>query len=187
MRALALLAGIGVLLGGGGATAAAATQLKRYEAWTPGGNPRVAEFTGRRGDCNSSSYVSGTSDAWRCFVGSTILDPCFANPQSDREVLCVRSPWARNGVLVTSPLDPDDRLPGRSGPWHLVIRGGLRCGFVSGATTTVQGLRLNYPCGRRGPFLFGKPIRTRPAWRIRLSRNPDGPRLRVVPVRTAWR
>jgi hypothetical protein len=79
MRALVLLAWIGILVGGGGATAAAATKVKRYEAWTPGGNPRVAEFTERRGDCNSSSYVSGTSDAWRCYVGSTILDPCFAN------------------------------------------------------------------------------------------------------------
>jgi hypothetical protein len=187
MKALGLLAGFAILVSGGAVTATATTKVTRYEAWTPDGDPAVAEFTERRGDCNSSSYVSGTSDAWRCFVGSNILDPCFQNPQSDREVLCVRSPWARRGIVVTSRLDPGDRFPGKVGPWYLVIRHRLHCGFVTGGTGVVRGFRLNYFCGRRGPFLFGKPIRTRPTWRVRMSRNPNGPRLRTVPVRTAWR
>jgi hypothetical protein len=54
MKALALLAGLGILAGGA-VTAAAATKVKRYEAWTPEGDPMVVGFTERRGDCNSSS------------------------------------------------------------------------------------------------------------------------------------
>jgi hypothetical protein len=186
-RTVCLLAVVGVSLGGGAGPVAGATKVKRYKAWTPGGDPVVGEFTERGGECSSSSYASRRSDAWRCFAGSSIHDPCFENPLNDREVVCVRSPWARAGTVLRSRLDPSERFPIKAGPWYLVIRGGVRCGFVGGATSVVQGFRLNYVCGRRGPYLFGKPIRTRPTWRIRMSRKPDGPRLRAVPVRVAWR
>jgi hypothetical protein len=185
--ALCILAAAAIALGVEATLAAAATKVERYRAWSPDGDPVVSEFIERRGDCNSSSSATGRSDAWRCFAGSNILDPCFENPVHDGEVMCVRSPWARTGTLLTSRLDRRDRFPIKTGPWYLVIRWGLRCGFVGGATTVVRGFRLNYVCGPRGPYLFGRPIRTRPTWRMRMSRNPNGPRLRRVPVRAAWR
>ena len=157
MRPLActgrLVAVVALLLCAAAGPATAATKVKRYRAWTPEGDPVVGEFTDRRGECNSSSSASGRSDAWRCFAGSNILDPCFENPLSDREVLCVRSPWARRGTVLRTRLDPSDRFPGKAGPWYLVIRDGLRCGFVGGATTVVQGFRLNYVCGAAGTVL----------------------------------
>jgi len=142
--ALCILAVAGIALGVEAGSAAAATKVKRYQAWTPEGDPVVGKFIERRGDCNSGSSATVRSDAWRCFAGSNILDPCFENPMHDREVMCVRSPWARSGILLRTRLDPNDRFPIKAGPWYLVIRGRLRCGFVGGATTVVRSFRLNY-------------------------------------------
>lgn len=42
-----------------------------------------------------SSSDSGRPDAWRCFLGNYILDPCFSN-EADISgfVLCAASPWS---------------------------------------------------------------------------------------------
>jgi hypothetical protein len=175
------------------AASAGATQAKRYKAWEAAGDPAVPEFTDRRGSCNSSSFVNPRRDAWRCFVGSRIHDPCFENPGFDRQVICVASPWARTGVLVTSRLDPDDRFPpGPRRPWALGLVNGRGCVFVSGATNVVRGRRLNYVCRLRPfrlagpPFLFGLPDRSRSTWTILLGRGYEPARLERVKIRAAW-
>jgi hypothetical protein len=78
--AFCILAVAGMALGIEAGLAVAATKVKRYQAWTPEGDPVVGEFIERRGDCNSSSSATGRSDAWRCFTGSHILDPCATGP-----------------------------------------------------------------------------------------------------------
>jgi hypothetical protein len=173
---------------------AAATKTKRYKAWDAAGDPTVPEFTERRGDCNSSSFVNRRHDAWRCFVGSRIHDPCFENPVFDRELICVASPWARKGVLVTSRLDPDDRFPSSARrPWALRLANGRGCVFVSGASNFVRGRRLNYICrlrpfkSPRPPFLFGLPDRSRATWTILLGRSYEPVRFMRVKIRAAWR
>jgi hypothetical protein len=168
----------------------AATRKKHYEAWDARGDPTVDEFKRRRGDCNSNSFINSRSDAWRCFVGNTILDPCFEDPVFDREVLCVPSPWARSGTLVRSRLYPDDRFPlSRTRPWALRLATGRGCVSVSGATNVVRGRRLNYICRHftTGPFLFGVPNRSRPTWTIMLGRIYEPKRFKRVRIRTSWR
>jgi hypothetical protein len=168
----------------------AATQQKRYRAWDARGVATVQAMNERRGDCNSNSFINSRSDAWRCFVGNTILDPCFENPVFDREVLCVPSPWARSGTLVRSRLDPDDRFPlTRTRPWALRLVNGRGCVSVSGATTVVRGSRMNYICRhfRTGPFLFGAPNRSRPTWTISLGHTYEPARFKRVRIRAAWR
>jgi hypothetical protein len=173
------------------APAQAATEVKQYRAWDSNGDPRVDSWNDYRGDCSTESFKSSRDDAWRCFVGGQILDPCFANPFSDGEVLCVQSPWAHEGALVRTKLDEANhgaRPGGR--PWTVVLASGKRCGFLSGGTAVGPGgHRLNYGCGRspHAGFLFGIPNRTRPTWTIRFARSVDSPTYRRVKIRTAWR
>ena len=175
-------------------SASAATEVKRYRAWDAAGDPIVPGFTERRGDCNSSSFVNPRSDAWRCFVGHRIYDPCFENPVYDREVICVASPWVRSGVVVRSRLDPSDRYPIRGfRAWALRLENGRGCVFVSGASGVVKGRRLNYVCRLRRfglagpPFLFGSPDRSRATWTILKANDYVGRKWRRVRIRAAWR
>ena len=179
----------------------AATDVKRYKAWDVAGDPTVPEFTERRGSCNSGSFVNPRSDAWRCFVGNRIYDPCFENPVYEREVICVASPWVRTGVVVRSRLDPADRYPIRGfRAWALRLKNGRGCVFVSGASSVVMGRRLNYVCRLRrfgedmnchlhgaALFLFGTPDRRRATWTILQASNYEGRRWRRVLIRAAWR
>lgn len=142
------------------------------------------------GDCPSESFVNGRSDAWRCFVGDHILDPCFETPEAEDVVACVESPWTKRALLVEAELDYNDRyLDARPGSWALELTNGKRCVFVSGASTVVAGRRLNYFCGKRGrgPYLFGSPDRSKPLWRIRMAKSSTGRGMRRVAVRIAWR
>jgi hypothetical protein len=95
MRTVVATVVLSLALSGGPSVAGAATELKRYTAWDPNGDPVVNAFSDATGDCTTESCKSSRSDAWRCFAGSQILDPCFENPLFEREVLCVPSPWAR--------------------------------------------------------------------------------------------
>jgi len=171
---------------------AAATQTRRFEAWRADVEPAVRVRGRRHGNCNSSSFVNGRNDAWRCFVGRFILDPCFESPAANDRVLCVRSPWTRWGWLVLDRLDYELRNDGaRQPPWALVLTDGRGCGFVSGATGFAHGRRLNYLCpARRGPrpcpCLFGRPDRRRPVWRIFAGDDIFGRGLRRLRIRTAW-
>src|SRR4051812_11815481 len=54
----------------------------------------------RSGDCSSSSFVDpARKDAWRCFTGSFIRDPCFESPVFDDEVACVAAPWGHRAIV----------------------------------------------------------------------------------------
>jgi hypothetical protein len=149
MRTVVATVVLSLALSGGPSVAGAATELKRYTAWDPNGDPVVNAFSDATGDCTTESCKSSRSDAWRCFAGSQILDPCFENPLFEREVLCVPSPWAREGVVVRTQLDEANRgrRPGGR-PWAVVLANGKRCGFLSGGTAVGPGShRLNYACG----------------------------------------
>jgi hypothetical protein len=47
--------------------------------------------------------------------------------------------------------------------------------------------RLTHSCGRRGPFLFGRPNRRNRAWTIRIAKTRRGKGLRRARIRVAYR
>ena len=159
----------------------AATSVKRYVPWTPVGEPTTARYFHGSGECLQASRVSSRADAWRCVSGTIALDPCFLSPTDD-EVLCVRSPWARRGHLLSAVIDPDTH---GSSPapdaWALRV-GRRRCTYIAGRPRRSG---PTYRCGKRG-FLFGRPNRRKATWTIRAARARQGRNTRRVRIRAAW-
>jgi hypothetical protein len=167
--------------------AEARTRVIRYTPFDGAGEvKRGLNAVRRSGTCRLSSLVALREDAWRCRTGRRRRDPCFDNPVFEDAVGCVKAPWSGTVVVIDTPLDDTDRVE-RTGsrPWALRLRR-RRCLFVR-SRRVVRRRRLNYRCGRRGPYLFGVPNRRRATWTIRAARKRDGRRMRRVRIRTAWR
>ena len=180
MKRLALLTP--VLVVALASPAAAATSVKRYNAWTDDGEPTIARWFHGSGECTRASLVDPRDDAWRCTSGNIVLDPCFQSPTDD-EVLCLTAPWTRQGHLLSATLDGEEH--GKSpapGPWALRV-GRRRCTYIPGRAK--RGRKPTYRCGKRA-FLFGKPKQRRPTWTIKLARNKRGRGARRAKVRVAW-
>ena len=145
--------------------------------------------------CSSGSYL--VVQAYRCFVGDEIHDVCYLDRRDPSlpAMVCVDAPWATRALRAAYSQDPDHSSGAKPShpPWALELtRRGRRCTFTAGATTAVDGHRLNYSCAANPPleselYLFGDPDRSRPVWRIRASTSPNGPDLQWVQIRRAWR
>ncbi len=69
-------------------------------------------------------------------------------------------------------------------PWAVDIDGAGVCTLLSGATTTVQDLRMNYACMRG--YGYGSPDRTTRLWTI-YYQPPGSRELEQRAVLRAWR
>jgi hypothetical protein len=124
------------------------------------------------GYCWTQSGTSGRYDAWRCFVGNFIYDPCFSSPLQNAKVVVCPHPPNDTGVAIrlTRPLPasfahtpPTKHLP----PWIVQTTSGQVCQFASGASAIDHGVRENYFCGgSNGMALWGYPDRQTEPWTI---------------------
>lgn len=125
------------------------------------------------GYCWESSNVTLRLDAWRCFVGNSILDPCFSSEFASN-VVCP-TPWSDAAVEInlTKPLPRPTNHAAPSlklAPWAIETTTGADCLLASGASSRVHGKRLNYYCGAK-LGLWGYPNRRSQPWTI-LSAPP---------------
>ena len=58
-----------------------------FHAFRADGTPSIHVQT-RSGYCYSGSLAIDRTDAWRCFVGNFIYDPCFSSSIAPGEVVC---------------------------------------------------------------------------------------------------
>jgi hypothetical protein len=153
-----------------------------------------------KGTCRKGSLADSRVDAWRCHstnvvvVGgkklSNLFDPCFAVP-SNPNVVCARAPWSNRVVLLrlTKPLPRrlgkrGEALPAGA-PWGIVTTTGRRCTLITGATTAISGLRINYACSG-GAALAGDVDRGKPTWTIFFERTRHSTQFTLVSIRSAW-
>ena len=151
--------------------------------------------SGQSAQCSSGSYL--VVSAYRCFIGDEIHDVCYLDRRDPSlpAMVCVDAPWATRALRAAYGQDPDHSSGAKPSdpPWALELTArGRRCTFTPGATTVVDGQRLNYSCAANPPlqdelYLFGDPDTSRPLWRIRAAASPNGPELRSVQIRQAWR
>lgn len=142
-----------------------------------------------RGYCEGASLADQRRrNAYRCFAGNAVLDPCFVSPHVEHGFLaCFEAPWSTRvvGLHLTRPLPPHGRITGRA-PWGIQLASGKRCTFETGATGAVQGKRINYGCVGGG-VLIGVPQRSGRTWTILFQAGDAGagPLIRRA-IATVW-
>lgn len=187
-----LLAACGASAGHSGASTA--TRRIRLSPVTANGAPaggfRVPS-TAASATCEPGSEAIG--QAYRCFAGNAIYDPCWAEKAATPTVLCLPYPWAHGDVrlLVREPLGaiPSQGAgPGPAEPWGLELASGQRCLLAQGAHSIFAGRVIDYYCSPRLWLLRGL-IQNRPEWQAssvvaaqsgKLSRGP------VAEITIAW-
>jgi len=87
------------------------TAVTMYEAFTSSGQI-VPQVTYRSGYCVGGSYASARHDAFRCYSGNEIYDPCFSSSHRAYNVVCpnfVEAGPSERGtgvaIRLTKPLD----------------------------------------------------------------------------------
>lgn len=147
------------------------TKATVFRAFRANGKPAIANRT-KHGSCYTGSLTIDRNDAWRCQAGNFLYDPCFSSPKARGVVLCpgVQLRFAVK-IRLTKGLPrayADHGRPSLSDqPWNLQLMDGEHCGFSSGATSVVQGKRLNYFCSSSGQTgLWGYPNRHTHPWSI---------------------
>jgi hypothetical protein len=163
-----------------------------YRAYRANGTSTLRTHA-RTGSCFSGSATAARGDAWRCMTGNEIEDPCFSTSTSASSVVCPAAPWRDTGVEIrlARPLPrryADHGAPSlRSQPWALELYDGRRCLLASGASTTVEGRRLNYFCGISSHIgLWGLPNRSPSPWTILTAPFTAKQLTQRATIRHAW-
>ncbi len=173
-------------------TAAAATEVRIFTPVSPSGAPTIKITKTADGRCWEGSLVAPRREAWRCFLGNYIEDPCFTAGYED--VVCpTGGPWTGEGVEirlsepVTSVASANEsQQPESINPWALELADGKRCIFASGASSFVDSLRQNYLCLPLGTFsLYGSPKRETTPWTI-YSGTTNASQLTTTTIRVVW-
>ncbi len=152
-------------------TARSTTTATIFHAFSSNGAPTIPTRS-RSGHCYTGSLTINRNDAWRCFVGNGLYDPCFSSVHAPGIVVCPdRRLTGGIKIHLTRGLPLRFADPGKPSlgnqPWDIELMNGQHFAFSSGATNVVRGVRLNYFCGASCNYgLWGYPTRRTQPWTI---------------------
>jgi hypothetical protein len=184
-RTLVLLVCAAALVIPAGATAGGGPVITVFRAFTPAGKPALP-VKSAHGYCWTGSIAAQRSDAWRCFIGNDIADPCFSSQHAAGVVLCPTPQLTlATEIQLTRALPrsmADHGQPTvRSRPWLIELgesslagTAGARCELVTGATSAIGGVPEAYFCtghALASMGLWGAPAQGPGGWSIRIA--PD--------------
>jgi hypothetical protein len=188
-----LLMLVSALAACGAPTANPATRQVRISPVTASGTPaggfRVAA-TAVNAMCEPGSEAIG--QAYRCFAGNAIYDPCWAEKAATPAVVCLPYPWSRSEVILRLRASlgavPGQGGPGLGEPWGVELAGGQRCLLAQGAHTEFAGRVIDYYCSARLWLLRGLSERG-PVWHassVLASKSGNQSRGPTEEIRIAW-
>jgi hypothetical protein len=168
-----LLASALVLLVPTTAVAASRTHVKHVSPLTATGGLRPGLRITDRAKATCAPGSEAVPGTYRCFGDDNLIrDPCWKT--GARSAICLLKPWARTVSRLRVRGGFDTPVGGGSSmPWGLRLRGGERCLLLQGASSIVNGKRVNYFCSRTR-FLLGRADRRHAAWRIQRARLKGG-------------
>ena len=179
-------------------TAVARTRLIDVRPVTARSQPRPGLKVGvaaKPATCEPGSDSVG--NAYRCFAGDDVYDPCWADETGGRpaSVVCQSAPWQHTvirlrlktglGPFLSAPRPREVRFP-----WGVQLTDGTRCLAAQGAHGTALGRVIEYGCDHSSLLLLGT-MSTRDGvgrfatatYDQRANTFASGP---SVTVRTAW-
>jgi len=112
------------------AATAPTTQFIRVNPWRDAGSSAPRKIAPSGSTCIGSN-TTGRVDAYRCFVGNGVYDPCFINPSSDTQFMCNPDSW----FIADGPTLSFGHNHGGSPEtiFEAVLTDGTRCAASSGA------------------------------------------------------
>lgn len=102
------------------------------------------------GSCWTSSITVHAANAYRCYAGHDILDPCFAATAAARAVVCYADPWTPGVRVVLTGTLPRPAPLAVTHPWALELANGKRCVAATGVVNRIGDLVLIYHCDGGG-------------------------------------
>jgi hypothetical protein len=159
----------------GGKQAAAATHVVRVRPVDAHGHLRSSYHVAHRLKAGAHCVLGSeaTGNAYRCFTGNKILDPCWVQAgAAHHHVICLTAPWSHAAIqLHVRSYDNSAMVTASREPWGIRLANGSRCAFVQGASQVVHGRRLSYFCQNSTTVLLGNPSRATAVWRIHTGRS----------------
>jgi hypothetical protein len=175
---------------GNGSVAVVTTHLV-YEPWNVSGSGLIngveAISTAKGVNCQGRSDASSRADAYRCFEKSGgILDPCFANQNSENSPELACPEQGTNGVVVAHAAKslPVQSAVGPASIWLVILSNGAVCNFADGAVGSVAGMLMSFGCSD-GSYLYGKIDSGSGTWMI-YRQSTGSSSLARVPIATAY-
>jgi hypothetical protein len=174
------------------AVAASTTTAVVYRPFAPDGASRLTGPT-KTGHCWTSSETTPRRDAWRCMTGNYIYDPCFSSPRARSLVLCPLEPWRNRGIklhltrALPTSLGNHGPVSVSNQPWALELYDGRKCVLAGGASSVVEGHRLNYFCAHDSSSgLWGFPDRGTQPWTVYTASYTATHLSERAAIRDAW-
>ncbi|MDO8431698.1 MAG: hypothetical protein Q7S58_04725 [Candidatus Binatus sp.] len=112
--------------------------------------PPLPTGSAREGSCWTTSIAVTRPGAYRCMVGNSIEDPCFAVPPNRDKLVCGANPILKQDGFVlklTKPLPTDVPPPSVSPqPWIIKLADGSSCVAMTGTLVAVNGEPARWSC-----------------------------------------
>jgi hypothetical protein len=146
------------------------TQVITYAPWAAPGTlaSGISAAATQTGSCFSTSSATTASGAYRCIVGNSLYDPCFADAASGAGQVACPNPQNPDSVVVIK-LTGQLPIPATAAgspviPWLLVLANGQTCQTITGTGGTLGGKNEIYGCPAGG--VYGQPDTSTATWTV---------------------